>query len=45
MEQAIVSGVTYALDDAKVTIHGVPDRPAWPPTSSPPWPRPTSTWT
>jgi aspartate kinase len=25
MEQAIVSGVTYALDDAKVTIHGLPD--------------------
>jgi aspartate kinase len=26
MEQAIVSGVTYALDDAKVTIHELPDR-------------------
>ena len=26
MEQAIVSGVTYALDDAKVTIHDLPDR-------------------
>ena len=26
MEQAIVSGVSYALDDAKVTIHGLPDR-------------------
>jgi aspartate kinase len=26
MEQAIVSGVTYALDDAKVTIRGLPDR-------------------
>jgi aspartate kinase len=26
MEQAIVSGVTYALDDAKVTIHGLPDK-------------------
>jgi aspartate kinase len=25
MEQAIISGVTYALDDAKVTIHGLPD--------------------
>jgi len=27
MEQAIVSGVTYALEDAKVTIYRVPDRP------------------
>ncbi|OFW62063.1 MAG: aspartate kinase [Actinobacteria bacterium RBG_16_64_13] len=26
MEQAIVSGVTYALGDAKVTIHDLPDR-------------------
>jgi aspartate kinase len=26
MEQAIVSGVTYALDDAKVTIHDLPDQ-------------------
>jgi aspartate kinase len=26
MEQAIISGVTYALDDAKVTIHNLPDR-------------------
>jgi aspartate kinase len=26
MEQAIVSGVTYALHDAKVTIHGLPDK-------------------
>ncbi len=26
MEQAIVSGVTYALDDAKVTVRGLPDR-------------------
>src|SRR3990172_6823923 len=26
MEQAIISGVTYALDDAKVTIHGLPDK-------------------
>jgi aspartate kinase len=26
MEQAIVSGVTYALDDAKVTIHDLPDK-------------------
>jgi aspartate kinase len=25
MEQAIVSGVTYALDDVKVTIRGLPD--------------------
>jgi len=27
MEKAIVSAVTYALDDSKVTIHRVPDRP------------------
>ncbi len=27
MEQAIVSGVSYTLDDAKVTIYHVPDRP------------------
>jgi aspartate kinase len=27
MEQAIISGVTYALEDAKVTVHGLPDRP------------------
>ncbi len=27
MEQAIVSGVTYALEDAKITLHRVPDRP------------------
>lgn len=26
MEQAIVSGVTYALDDAKVTVRSLPDR-------------------
>ncbi len=26
MEQAIVSGVTYALDDAKVTVRGLPDK-------------------
>lgn len=26
MEQAIVSGLTYALDDAKVTIHNLPDK-------------------
>jgi len=26
MEQAIISGVTYALDDAKVTIHELPDK-------------------
>jgi aspartate kinase len=26
MEQAIVSGVTYALGDAKVTIHDLPDK-------------------
>lgn len=26
MEQAIISGVTYALDDAKVTIKGLPDK-------------------
>lgn len=26
MEQAIVSGITYALDDCKVTIHGLPDK-------------------
>ncbi len=25
MEQAIISGVTYALDDVKVTIHDLPD--------------------
>ncbi len=27
MEQAIVSGVTYALEDAKVTISNLPDQP------------------
>lgn len=27
MEKAIVSAVTYALDDTKVTIHRVPDKP------------------
>jgi aspartate kinase len=27
VEQAIVSGVTFALEDAKVTIYRVPDRP------------------
>ena len=26
MEQAIISGVTYTLDDAKVTVHGLPDK-------------------
>jgi aspartate kinase len=26
MEQAIISGVTYALDDAKVTVHDLPDK-------------------
>jgi aspartate kinase len=26
MEQAIISGVAYALDDAKVTIRGLPDK-------------------
>ena len=27
MEQAIISGVTYTTDEAKVTVRGVPDRP------------------
>ena len=27
MEQAVVSGVTYTTDEAKVTVRGVPDRP------------------
>jgi len=27
MEQAIVSGVTYTTDEAKVTVRGVPDQP------------------
>ena len=27
MEQAIVSGVTYTTDEAKVTVRGLPDRP------------------
>ena len=27
MEQAIVSGITYALEDAKVTVVNVPDKP------------------
>lgn len=27
MEQAIVSGVTYALEDAKITVHNLPDKP------------------
>jgi aspartate kinase len=27
MEQAIVSGVTYTTDEAKVTVRGVPDKP------------------
>ena len=27
MEQAIISGITYALEDAKVTVHRLPDRP------------------
>ena len=26
MEQAIISGVAYTLDDAKVTVHGLPDQ-------------------
>ena len=26
MEQAIISGISYAMDDAKVTIHGLPDK-------------------
>ena len=26
MEQAIISGVTYALDDVKVTVHDLPDK-------------------
>jgi len=26
MEQAIISGVTYALNDAKVTVHDLPDK-------------------
>jgi aspartate kinase len=27
VEQAIISGVTYALEDAKVTVHALPDKP------------------
>ena len=45
MEAAIISGVTHDTSEAKVTIAGVPDRPASPPGCSGRWPTSRSTST
>ena len=45
MEQAIVAGIAHSRDEAKVTVEHVPDRPASPPPSSAPSPKPASTST
>lgn len=34
MEQPIISGIAFNRDEAKLTIRGVPDTPAWPSRSS-----------
>ena len=46
MEQAVVSGIAFNRDEAKITVMGVPDKPGIAyrdPRRR--WPRPTSTST
>ena len=45
MEKAVISGVAFNRDEAKITVHDVPDRPASPTRSSARSPTPTSTST
>ena len=45
MERPLVTAVTHSTAEARVTLTGVPTRPASPAACSPRWPRPTSTST
>jgi aspartate kinase len=45
VEKRIVSGVTVSRDEARITLLGLADRTDARRTSSPGWPRPTSTST
>jgi len=45
MEQAIISGIAFNRDEAKITVVGAPDHPASPTRSSARSPTPTSTST
>jgi aspartate kinase len=45
MEQAVISGIAFNRDEAKITVLGVPDRPASPTRSSGRSPTRTSTST
>ena len=45
MEQPIISGIAFNRDEAKLTILGVPDKPASPTRFWAPSPTPTSTST
>jgi aspartate kinase len=46
MEQALISGIAFNRDEAKLTVLGVPDQPGVSPQASwAPSPTPTSRWT
>ena len=45
MEQAIISGIAFNRDEAKITVLGVPDRPGIAYQILGPVARPISTWT
>lgn len=42
MEKAVVSGIAFNRGEAKISVLGVPDTPAWPLPSWVPWLMPTS---
>jgi aspartate kinase len=42
MEQAVVSGIAFNRDEAKITVLGVPDKPGIAYQILGPWPTPTS---
>jgi aspartate kinase len=42
VEKKPVTGIAYSRDEAKITLHKVPDKPAWPRPSSGPWRMPAS---
>jgi aspartate kinase len=42
MEQAVVSGIAFNRDEAKISVLGVPDKPGIAYRSWAPWPMPTS---
>jgi aspartate kinase len=45
MEQAVVSGIAFNRDEAKISVLGVPDKPGIAYQILGRWPRPTSTST